>query len=42
MPARMKGWRPSKRQPLAGNEVLWRAHVRLQRMVLGMQTLRGP
>ena len=36
------GWRPSKRQPLPGNEVLWRAYVRLQTMVLGMQTLRGP
>ena len=40
--ARMVGWRPSKRQPLPGNEVLWRANVRLQTMVLGMQTLRGP
>ena len=40
--ARMVGWRPSKRQPLPGNEVLWRAYVRLQTMVLGMQTLRGP
>ena len=39
--ARMVGWRPSKRQPLPGNEVLWRAYVRLQTMVLGMQTLRG-
>ncbi|MCY4596272.1 MAG: hypothetical protein OXC19_15920 [Bryobacterales bacterium] len=43
---------PSKRQPLPGNEVLcgvaviwWtdeRAYVRLQTMVLGIQTLRGP
>ncbi|MXY70035.1 MAG: IS4 family transposase [Acidobacteriia bacterium] len=40
--ARMVGWRPSKRQPYPGNEVLWRAYVRLQTMVLGMQTLRGP
>ena len=40
--ARMVGWRPSKRQPMPGNEVLWRAYVRLQTMVLGMQTLRGP
>ena len=40
--ARMVGWRPSKRQPNPGNEVLWRAYVRLQTMVLGMQTLRGP
>ena len=40
--ARMVGWRPSKRQPLPGNEVLWRAYVRLQTMVLGRQTLRGP
>ena len=40
--ARMVGWRQSKRQPLPGNEVLWRAYVRLQTMVLGMQTLRGP
>ena len=40
--ARMVGWRPSKRQPLPGNEVLWRAYVRLQGMVLGLQTMRGP
>ena len=40
--ARMVGWRQSKRQRLPGNEVLWRACVRLRTMVLGMQTLRGP
>ena len=39
--ARTVGWRPSKRQPYPSNEVLWRAYVRLQTMVLGMQTLRG-
>ena len=42
MLARMVGWRPTKRHPNPGNEVLWRAYVRLQTMVLGMQTLRGP
>ena len=41
MLARMVGWRPTKRHPNPGNEVLWRAYVRLQTMVLGMQTLRG-
>ncbi len=41
LPARMVGWGPSKRQPYLGNEVLWRAFMRLQTMVLGMQTLRG-
>lgn len=40
--ARMMGWRPSKRQPLPGNEVFWRAYVRMQTIVLGMQTQRGP
>ncbi len=38
--ARMVGRRPSKRRPCPGNEVPWRACVRLQAMVLGMQTLR--
>ena len=40
--ARMVGLQPSQRQPNPGNEVLWRAYVRLQTMVLGMQTLQGP
>ena len=30
LPARLVGWRPSKRQPYLGNEVLWRPYVRLQ------------
>lgn len=40
--ARMVGWRPTNRQALLGNEVLWRAYVRLQTMLIGMQTLRDP
>ena len=40
--ARMVGTRPSKRQPYLGNELLWRAYVRLRTMVLGMRTLGGP
>ena len=40
--ARMAGWRPSKRQPLPGNEVLWRACVQLQMMVRVLQAARAP
>ena len=40
--ARMVGWRPSKRQPLPGNEVLWRACVQLQMMVRVLQAARAP
>ena len=40
--ARMAGWQPSKRHPLPGNEVLWRANVQLQMMVRFRQAARGP
>ena len=40
--ARMAGWQPSKRHPLPGNEVLWRANVQLQMMVRLRQATRGP
>ena len=40
--ARMAGWHPSKRQPLPGNEVLWRACVQLQMMVRVIQAARAP
>ena len=40
--ARMAGWRPSKRRPLPGNEVLWRAFVQLQMMVRVTQAARAP
>ncbi len=40
--ARMAGWQPSKRRPLAGNEVLWRANVQLQTMVRLRQATHGP
>ena len=40
--ARMAGWRPSKRRPLPGNEVLWRAFVQLQTMVRVTQAARAP
>ena len=40
--ARMAGWRPSKRQPLPGNEVLWRACVQLRMMVRLLQAARAP
>ena len=39
--ARTTGFRPSKRQPLPGNEVLWRACVDLWRAVDGLQALRA-
>ena len=39
--ARMTGWHPSKRQPLPGNEVLWRACVDLQTMVRVTQAARA-
>ena len=42
MLARMAGWRPSKRSPLPGNQVLWRACVQLQTMVRLMQAARAP
>ena len=40
--ARMAGWHPSKRSPLPGNQVLWRACVQLQTMVRVMQAARAP
>ena len=40
--ARMAGWQPSKRRPLPGNEVLWRAFVQLQMMVRVTQAARAP
>ncbi len=40
--ARIAGWRPTKRRPLPGNEVLWRACVQLQMMVRGAQAARAP
>ena len=40
--ARIAGWRPSKRRPLPGNEVLWRAFVQLQMMVRVTQAARAP
>ena len=40
--ARMAGWHPSKRQPLPGNQVLWRACVQLQMMVRVTQAARAP
>ena len=40
--ARLAGWRPSKRRPLPGNEVLWRAFVQLQMMVRVTQAARAP
>ena len=40
--ARMAGWRPTKRQPLPGNEVLWRACVQMQTMVRVTQAARAP
>ena len=38
--AHMAGWYPSKRRPLPGNEVLWRANRKLQPMVETLQGLR--
>ena len=40
--ARIAGWHPSKRRPLPGNEVLWRAFVQLQGMVRYRQAARPP
>ena len=40
--ARIAGWHPSKRQPLPGNEVLWRAYRQLQMMVRYRQAVREP
>jgi hypothetical protein len=40
--ARMAGWHPSKRSPLPGNQVMWRACVQLQTMVRLMQAARAP
>ena len=40
--ARTTGWRPSKRRPLPGNEVLWRAYVSLQHMVRLYRASRPP
>ena len=42
MLARMAGWRPSKRSPLPGNQVMWRACVQLGTMVRLMQAARAP
>ena len=39
---RMAGWRPSKRRPLPGNEVLWCAYERMRGMVRFWQTTRVP
>ena len=38
--AHMAGWYPSKRRPMPGNEVLWRANRKLQPMVETLQGLR--
>lgn len=38
---RMAGWRPSKRRSLTGNEVLWRAYVQIQGIVLLWQNTRA-
>lgn len=40
--ARMAGWHPSKRSPLPGNQVMWRACVQLRTMVRLMQAARAP
>ena len=40
--ARMAGFRPSKRRPLPGNEVLWRAFVKMQTIVWYKQLVRRP
>ena len=40
--ARMAGWHPSKRSPLPGNQVMWRACVQLQTMVRAIQAARAP
>ena len=39
--ARMTGWQPSRRRPLPGNEVLWRAYVQLQTMVRLLEAQRA-
>ncbi len=36
------GWRPSRGQPLPGDDALWRADACLQTIVLWRQTQRGP
>ncbi len=41
MLARMTGWQPSRRRPLPGNEVLWRAYVQLQTMVRLLEAQRA-
>ena len=40
--ARMAGWHPSKRSPLPGNQVMWRACVQLRTMARLMQAARAP
>ena len=40
--ARMAGFRPAKRPPLPGNEVLWRAFVKMQTIVWSKQLARPP
>ena len=40
--ARTVGFRPSKRRPLPGNEVLWRAFVKMQTIVWFKQLARPP
>ena len=40
--ARMAGWHPSKRSPLPGNQVMWRACVQLRTMVRLMRAARAP
>ena len=38
--ARVTGWHPTKRRPLPGNDVLWRASQRIQPMVEVYQSKR--
>ena len=40
--ARTGGWHPTKRRPLPGNEVLWRAYVRMQTVVVYLGAARAP
>ena len=40
--ARVVGFRPSKRRPLPGNEVLWRAYVKIKTIVWFNQLTRPP
>ncbi len=40
--ARTAGWHPTKRRPWPGNEVLWRAYVRMQAVVAYLRAARAP